>query len=288
MIIEFICCPRMRMPAFAAAHGEAYGFDSMYVLAHRHTFVHEIGHNMGLNHCGTESNGRYREYDGHTSAMSNSGYSFHSLDLRWLRVIHRNILPITASASGLRIKSLTSISEGYTRGDGYSKFAEHVAAAYQSPDDGPEYLIEWREMKRQDKLLDAEFFDSLLIHHMRDNAWRTINDAVLPVGKSWTCPRGDLTVTHTGPVGTFDVRVGPVTNPNARVNFFNWNKYWTMIKQQKLDEVARSAQRETRRTGLTDAQLNDRDFLHRLIEMCETHNDPRCGTARARLAEIER
>ena len=61
-----------------------------------------------------------------------------------------------------------------------------------------------------------------------------------------------------------------------------------MIKQQKLDEVARSAQRETRRTGLTDAQLNDRDFLHRLIEMCETHNDPRCGTARARLAEIER
>jgi hypothetical protein len=185
--------------------------------------MHEIGHTLGLQHCGAISRGRYDEYGARTSIMSGMGtQGMNAVELDWLRVINHNVLALVRSQSMIEIKSLTSISAGYVPGVAYSPIAGFVAAVYKSSNDGPEYFIEHREQIRQDRELDSQFLGALLVHHSRQYR-ETELDAVIKIGQSWTSPRGDLKITHVGPkVGTFDVLIGPVTNPDAIVS--SWTR----------------------------------------------------------------
>ncbi len=185
--------------------------------------MHEIGHTLGLQHCGASVRGRYDEYGARTSIMSGMGTEgMNAVELDWLRVINHNVLALVRSQRKVEIKSLTSISAGYVPGSAYSPIAGFVAAVYKSANDGPEYYIEHREPVRQDRELGSQFLGALLVHHSRQYR-NTELDAVIKIGQSWTSPRGDLTITHVGPnVGTFDVQIGPVTNPDAVVS--SWTR----------------------------------------------------------------
>ena len=198
--------------------GLAVDKDVFFKILQSVTFMHEIGHTLGLNHVSGVASGR-------TSVMGGQ-LSFNAVELDWLRVISDNILLLTSSSPRVQIKSLTSVSEGYREGDHFSPISGNVAALYSSLD-GPEYYIEWHEKVRQDLEWDPPFnqpslslVNVLLVHHRLDTGRKLEADAVIPIGGSWTSPRGDLTLIHTGPTpGIFEVRIGPVTNPSAPVKF---------------------------------------------------------------------
>ncbi len=199
--------------------GLAVGRDTFFKILQSVTFMHEIGHTLGLNHMSGVANGK-------TSIMGGQ-LSCNAVELDWLRVISNNIRLLSTSSNRVQIRSLTSISEGYREGDPFSPFSGEVAALYQSANDGPEYYIEWHEKVRQDLEWNPPFnqpnlplVGTLLVHHRRDNGRRVEVDAVILIGDSWTSPRGDLTLIHIGPEpGVFEVRIGPVTNPTARVEY---------------------------------------------------------------------
>ena len=190
-------------------------------------YMHETGHTLGLGHNGALENGRFDEYIGKSSIMSaaSQGYGLNAPELDWLRVINHNILELTKSTANIKIKSLTSISDDYVVNAPYSPISGWVAAIYRSVDNGPEYYFEWREAVRQDWDLERLYRNTLLVHHVRTRR-QTQVDASLALGEKWTSPRGDLTVIHTGPtVGTFEILVGPVLNPDAKISSWtqkNW------------------------------------------------------------------
>ena len=163
---------------------------------------------------------------------------------------------------------------------------------YQSPEDGPEYSFEWRKRERQDSFLDGRYIEKLLIHHKRDDKWRTLVDASLAVGERWTAPRGDVTISHGPILGTFDIEIDASKyDKNVKVNFFNWHVYWRGIKEYQIMHLARQARLDQERAvrsgrAMSSEQLQDVVFLKRLREMCETHSDPRCEAAIARLEEL--
>jgi hypothetical protein len=137
-----------------------------------------------------------------------------------LKVIGENIRPLTKSERNIEIDSLTSVSEGYHLGDAFSPMSGWKAAAYRPENQElAAYYVEWREKTRQDKELNNELIGCILIHHRR-YARTTEQDATLKIGQSWTSPKGDFTVTHTGPkVGIFSVDIRAPTNPTAEVVF---------------------------------------------------------------------
>ncbi len=207
--------------------GMASGQDVFVKTAQISNLMHEMGHTLGLGHNGKMRGGSFDEYDGASSIMSGSfgGYAMNAPELDWLRVISHNVFALETSMRNVKINSITSISKGYRDGDRFSPVSGWVAAVYKSPNNGPEYFVEWRERIRQDKQLNPGMENALLIHHVRPMR-QTELDVVIPLGQSWTSPRGDLIVTHTGPApGTFDVFIGPATRPDARVSswtFADW------------------------------------------------------------------
>jgi hypothetical protein len=282
----------MGLEAFASAMGLSGGRDSYYILQNRHVFLHEIGHNLGLNHMGIEVRGNYQEYMGYVSAESNKGTSFAAIDLIWLRAIHRNVLELKESGKNLKIKSLTSISDGYKDMSPYSKFSGNVAAKYQSPDKGPEYIIEWRQQRAQDIWLEHKYIDALIVTHKRDNQWRSVIDTALKVGEKWTSPRRDFEIIHVGPVGTFSVNIRRnLYDESIPVNFFSWDKYIQRLKDYKRKEIKDSARRAhefrvRRGLALSEEQKTDIGFLKKIEEMCKHTTDERCEEAKAILAKL--